>query len=79
MEIESSIPVPEDKFKGKGKRVYPFEEMCVSDSFWAHQDGLGKYGAKLRSAVSHRNNRKKDGKKFIVRKDSNGYRCWRIE
>jgi len=76
MKIESNIPVP-------GKHLdrirYPFDHMAPGDSFWVEQREGDEYGQKFRSAVAKRNNRNRDDKKFIVRRDGDGFRCWRVK
>jgi len=65
--IEKNIPIP----KATKKRLYPFEKMQVSDSFYAdininHATALARYWSK------------KLGTAYTARGEGNGARIWRI-
>lgn len=75
MNIDSGVPIPD---KAENRRSFPFELMSIGDSFWVEQSSNDKYGQKLRSVIAKRNNRNPDSKKFIVRRDGEGFRCWRV-
>ena len=68
-EIENNVPVPELSYSRKLK--YPFEKMEVGQSFKVE----GKNPA---SAVSQQNKRNPD-KRFIVRREGESFRVWRVE
>lgn len=68
-EIEHGVKIPE---RGSGARKYPFPEMGIGDSFRVNDAVLGKVqAASFQYGKVH-------GVKFSVRKDGDGYRCWRI-
>ncbi len=69
IKIEKSVPVP----KGDARKKYPFAEMKKGESFFVE---CGVNG--LRACASHHAIRN-PGKKFTVRKEGNGARCWRVE
>lgn len=52
---------------------YPFDKMIVGDSF-AFPDELSQ---KIRCAAWRYG--KKNAMKFIVKKQQDGFRCWRVE
>ena len=54
------------------KNSYPFGEMAVDDSFFIEVSQF----ARLTSAACWYG--KRHSKKFSVRKEGDGYRCWRI-
>ena len=66
--IEKGVPIPK---KGREKKVWPFDEMAVGDSFFVTADLHGR----AQTAASWYSRR--DRKKFTVRKVDGGYRVWR--
>ena len=83
-EIESDIPIPES-----GRRMYPFADMSVGDSFKAHPRkgdvenfGLAEAMKRLRGSLvsSSTNYGKRNGVRFSLRTiDDHTMRCWRAE
>jgi hypothetical protein len=69
--IESKIPVP--TFQSRHK--WPLDDLKVGQSFALTADEANG----LRMAVSQRHRRKKDGRRYTIRKQPIGYRCWRVE
>ena len=64
IKIDKGIPMP-------SLTRYPFDEMEVGDSFLVPSDN--------RTSVSTLVSRNHNGKKFSLRKMTDGtYRCWRI-
>ena len=64
IKIDKGVPMP-------SRMKYPFEEMEVGDSFLVLSDN--------RTSVSTLVGRHQNGKKFSLRKMTDGtYRCWRI-
>ena len=60
--IEKGIEVPQYRAK------YPFKKMEVGDSFFSETDACSSaymYG-------------KRNGKRFLIRKEGDGFRVWRI-
>ena len=70
-EIEQNVPLPTNA-RNKESR-YPFATMKVGDTFFVSD----KHPSHVRNAACHF--QRKLGVKFIVRKDGEGLRCWRIE
>jgi hypothetical protein len=68
--VESGIPIPGQR-SGR-RRLYPFPEMKVGDSF-AVPTGSQQT---VRSAACWYGVRNR--KQFSVRKSATGFRCWRI-
>ena len=68
-EIENGVKIPELKQSRKGK--YPFDLMEVGQSFKVE-------GKNPSSAVSQRNKRNPE-KRFIVRREGDDFRVWRVE
>jgi len=62
--IEKDVPVPTRCRRG----IYPFAKMEIGDSFFTE---------KGTSCATHFG--KKYNKKFIVRKEKDGFRIWRIK
>lgn len=56
----------------ESRRRYPFGDMEVGDSFW-FSAAIYQQATPAASYYGKRNN-----KKFSVRKDGDGYRCWRV-
>ena len=69
--IQKNVPVPG---KTRRKTKYPFEKMGVGDSFFAGVKPQGLYAA-VRKWVKDNNSESR----FVVRIESEGSRCWRIE
>lgn len=67
--IEKNALVPPPS--GRPRR-YPFGDMEVGDSFW-FAAAIYLQAAPAAAYYGKRNN-----KKFSVRKDGDGYRCWRV-
>jgi len=67
--IDTDIPAPPSRSRG-GK--YPFGAMEVGHSFAFTKDNYVNAAAAA-SWFGKRNNRK-----YSIRKDGDGYRCWRI-
>jgi len=75
--IEKGIPMPPAKGRGvAGGRpeIYPWNKMKIGDSFLfpALRDHRSAYSAAYQATKNSQ------GKKFQVRKTSDGYRCWRV-
>lgn len=69
LEIEKNIPVP----KLIVRNTYPYKELEVGESFFV--EGVGN-----RTMLnSNYTNGKKLNRKFILRREGNGCRIWRIE
>jgi hypothetical protein len=66
VKIDTGIPIPARGGYGK----YPHTSMEVGQSFYVSERGT------VQQAVS--NYGRASGKKFTVRKEGAGYRCWRI-
>lgn len=74
IKIESGIPLPKPTHKGgTNKRVYPFEDMNVGDSF---EIPLKKWMT-FKSLINNRH--KRHPERYTVRKVDNIVRCWRIK
>lgn len=71
MKIETGIPVP----TYASRQTYPLDQMKVGHSFAIAADKVHN----LRIAISQRHRRKGDGRRYTVRKQPEGYRCWRVE
>jgi len=69
--IEKGIALPQGK--AKKQTIYPFAQMEVGDSFFVE----GKTIANVSSSAVH--HALKSEKKFSVRKENGGVRCWRIK
>lgn len=72
--IEKGIPIP------PGKKIYPWPEMEIGDSFTVSitNGDLSRARKRLSSAAVH--HQKKHGGRFTVRKiDDNTLRVWRVE
>lgn len=72
IEIEKNVPIPMKALE-RG-RIYPFPSMDVGDSFFVPNSKTGRLNGSI-SAFKKKN----PGVKFIVRKQGDGIRCWRIE
>lgn len=72
MEIEKGIPLSDPRaLANKGRSKYPWAQMEVGDSFHARVSSNS-----LRTTAAHF--ARKTGWKFVVRKDGEGARAWRI-
>lgn len=69
-EIETGVPIPANAIKHQ----YPFSQMDVGDSFYVSPDKPITKASVWGSASLYG---KKHGKKFVVRKDGEGFRVWR--
>lgn len=67
--VEKGIAIPKKDSRGRPSK-YPFSIMEVGDSFEVNS------AAKVAPAASVHG--KKYGKKFIVKRHGDAYRCWRI-
>lgn len=70
LKVEKGITVPRVRRYTK----YPFDKMEVGDSFYC--DGATRNS--IASSASRYARNKGQGKKFTIRKEGNGCRCWRI-
>jgi hypothetical protein len=70
-QITKGLPIP--KISAGRPAIYPFAVLEVGDSFFSDNQGV----ANVRSAACAfaRNHKVR----FIVRKEGEGARCWRIE
>lgn len=66
MKIEKGVPMPKS-----GRKKYPFGQMEVGDSFYTENH----FRTVAPSACGYG---QRHGKKFSVRKEGEGTRCWRI-
>lgn len=72
IKIDKNVPIPNGA--GPHGQKYPFPELQVGDSF------LFPFATKRRTTQSLAWQwAKKTGRKFIVRKTTEGLRCWRME
>lgn len=70
--IERNIPIP-PFVGGRGRPAkYPLADMQVGDSFFMPAAIKNSVAG---CATSHG---KRYNKKFTIRRDANGYRCWRL-
>jgi hypothetical protein len=68
-EVEDDVPVPPKKVSRKSK--YPFGSMAINQSVLIPEKG---YSAVIGVLRKH----KAEGKKFIIRQVTEGFRVWRI-
>jgi hypothetical protein len=68
-EVEDNVPVPPKKVSRKSK--YPFGSMAINQSVLIPEKG---YSAVIGVLRKH----KAEGKKFIIRQVTEGFRVWRI-
>ena len=68
--IEKDIKCPEPRTRNL---KYPFDDMKCGDSFAFNSDIYVRVSA----TASYYS--KKDNMKFSIRKDGDGYRCWRVK
>jgi hypothetical protein len=68
-EISKDVPMPAPL----KRHNYPYEQLQVGESFWVGEHTVQK--------ISNLNNRKSKqlGRRFICRKEDEGYRVWRVE
>lgn len=71
IKIDKNVPIPLARNKAKYK--YPWDKMEVNDSFYIDTPAAG-----LHAMIRVRNTRHPE-MTFIVRKDGNGARVWRIK
>jgi len=75
--IEKNIPIPP---KGKHKRLFPFHEMEVGDSFFVPNEFIDKhYKNRKTLASSAFYHGKRHNVKLTTCKQENGFRIWRVE
>ncbi len=73
MKIEKGIPVRDPRTDANGvRRKYPWDEMETGDSFFAPVSSNA-----LRTTAAY--HAKKTGQEFIVRKENDGARAWRVK
>jgi hypothetical protein len=74
IEIEKGIPKPPTpEGYGIGRRVYPWHEMEIGDSFFGNR--VPFMGMRVAAAKAG----KRLGMKFEVHRESSGHRVWRTE
>jgi hypothetical protein len=73
IKIDKGIPF-QQVIRGKRDSKYPWIEMEIGDSF-LFPANLKKSTASNNASFASRSH----GKKFIVRKTPEGYRCWRVK
>jgi hypothetical protein len=67
--IEHGIPVPEPQ---PPRRLYPWLELGLGDSFlFPPAAGKSAVASAFKAGERH-------GRKFVVRKTADGWRCWRL-
>lgn len=78
MQIEKNIPY--SKKKVKKETHFPFSEMEIGDSFLMEFNRVNFNINFDRMAVANAACQwgKKTGTKFSIRREENGFRCWRI-
>jgi hypothetical protein len=75
IKIEAGIFMPPPA-RGGRSCSYPFQNMRFGDSFFMLSPGDSSAKALRSSAYRYG---KRYGKKYTVRKEKDGFRCWRIE
>ncbi len=70
--LEKNVAMPARKYSTGRNPKYPFALMKVGHSFYA-----GEPRNRLAAAASQ--NGRRTGKKFSVRAEGKGARCWRVE
>lgn len=70
--IEKGVPTPPPRHHGSGTIKYPFHEMEVGDSFHAPAEEA------KRARLAATGWGKRNGRKFVGRKNGDGIRIWRI-
>lgn len=79
-QIDTSVPIP--PLTRPSRRVYPFDEMKVGDSFFVSTKDAGERIRKRQTVASAaRKWSKEQGEEppvFTTRQVRNGVRCWRI-
>ena len=84
MEITNAVPLPEPN-KGGRRRIYPFPDMEVGDSFAVPLSGdkhlKGGDMTANRVGLAARRFGRLTGRKFTIRtvREEGVVRCWRIE
>jgi hypothetical protein len=71
--IEKNVPLPPSMRQRHASAFYPFGEMQIGDSFRVSGAAKAKRAGNAANAYGRRNS-----KKFLLRKDGDGYRCWRV-
>jgi len=74
--IDKEIPIPESRKSTGRKRIYPFRELEIGDSFFVETEEPHHQVKLLLQSV--RQSRFPD-KKFTTRIVNNGVRMWRVE
>jgi len=73
MEIEKGIPIFDGRPRANAQRIkYPWADLEVGDSFFAEINT----NALRTNSLYHA---KKLNKEFVIRKDGNGSRAWRVK
>lgn len=72
MLVSNEIPLPDEPTVSGRPPEYPFRTMQVGESFQVLTERLKS----VRTAVWRQNNNT-IGRKFVVRKHGNRWRCWR--
>lgn len=77
-EIDKGIEIPAPNIANNARRLYPFPEMEIGDSFLVPGDGDKKVlQARLGSAACYFG--KRNSKRFVTRSVEGGVRVWRVE
>lgn len=71
VKIDKNIPLP--SFSRGRKRIYPFKEMKVGDSFLGNPGRQSLYASAIQATFLYK------PKKFVARKVKEGFRIWRIK
>jgi len=78
-EVEAGVPIPEKggpkDFDLDGRVKYPFGDMSIGESFFSACAGH-KEIHKIRAAASGYGSY--NGKKFMIKREPGGCRCWRV-
>jgi len=74
--IDKEIPIPESRKSTGRKRMYPFHDLDVGDSFFVETNEPHHRVKSLLQSV--RKSRFPD-KKFTTRIVNGGVRCWRVK
>ena len=77
-EIDKGVEIPPPNTTNGSRRIYPFREMEIGDSFLVPVDGDKKLQqARIGSAASYYG--KRNNKRFVTRTVDGGARVWRVE
>ena len=73
--VESGVPLPDRKWKGRGNnpQIYPFGKMAVGDCFFAPDKSVIQVRNSLQSYLG-----KNPDKYFVMRTTERGTGCWRV-